>query len=78
MDTQAIRKAAEIAGGQTALGKLVSVSQGLVWQWCEGRLKVRPERSADIERATNGVVTRYMLRPDVFGELPSSDLQEAG
>lgn len=78
MDTQPIRRAAEIAGGQTALGKLINVSQGLVWHWCAGRLKVPAERCIAVEQATGNQVTRYQLRPDVFGEAPAADLREAG
>ncbi|MGH8158396.1 MAG: transcriptional regulator [Rhodanobacter sp.] len=70
MNTQAIEKAITVAGGQTALARAINVSQGLVWQWCNGRLKVPAERCQGIEQATEGAVTRYDLRPDVFGEAP--------
>ncbi len=78
MNVDAITRAVELAGGQTALAKQLGVSQGLVWHWCAGRLKVRAERCGAIETATNGQVTRAMLRPDVFGEAPAADLREAG
>lgn len=70
MDTTSICKAIDIAGGQTALANSINVSQGLVWQWSRGRLRIPAERCADIERATSGVVTRYDLRPDIFGPAP--------
>lgn len=66
LDTTAIRKAVEAMGSQTALAEAIGVSQGLVWQWCNGRLRVPAERCAGIERATEGKVTRQMLRPDLF------------
>lgn len=69
MDTTSICKAVEVAGGQTALANLINVSQGLVWQWCNGRLKVPAERCGDIEQATGGAITRADLRPDIFGPL---------
>lgn len=77
MDTTAIRKAVTLAGGQTALARRLGVSQGLVWQWCEGLLKVTAERCASVESATAGEVTRLMLRPDVFGAPPATDAQAA-
>ena len=42
------------------------VSQGLVWQWLNGRTRVRPERARAIERITKGEVRAHELRPDVF------------
>lgn len=78
MDTTAIRKAVTLAGGQTALARRLGVSQGLVWQWCEGLLKVTAERCASVESATAGEVTRLMLRPDVFGAPPATDAQAVG
>lgn len=76
MDTTAIQKAVALAGGQTALARRLGVSQGLVWQWCSGRLKVPAERCADIESASEARVTRRDLRPDVFGEVPATGRQE--
>ena len=74
----AIRKAVDVVGGQTALAKAMQVSQGLVWQWCAGRLRVPAERCGQIEQATDGKVTRCELRPDVFAAAPAHDLQEVG
>jgi DNA-binding transcriptional regulator YdaS (Cro superfamily) len=71
MDTKAIKRACELAGGQTGLARRLKVSQGLVWQWVAGRLPVAAKRCLPIEDATGGKVTRYQLRPDVFGAPPS-------
>lgn len=46
----------------------LDVSQGLVWQWLNGVTRVTAERCLDIEKATDGQVTRYDLRPDIFGK----------
>lgn len=89
MNNSAIQKAVEIVGGQTALARSLGRSQGLVWMWCEGRLAVPAKYCRLIEElvahrldATGGVrsqaVTRYDLRPDVFGEAPATELREAG
>ena len=53
---------------QDEFAKKVGVSQGLVWQWINGKTKVRAERVAGIEEATNGEITRHDLRSDIFGE----------
>lgn len=76
MDTNAIRKAVSIAGGQSALAKRLKVSQSLVWQWCVGRLKVPAERCLAIETEADGQVSRYDLRPDVFGTAPERELEQ--
>lgn len=49
---------------QTEFAKRLGVSQGLVWQWMNGRTRVTPEKAAEIERKTKGEVTRRELRPD--------------
>lgn len=44
----------------------IPCSEGLVWQWIVGRQRITAERAIDIERATDGHVSRNDLRPDVF------------
>jgi DNA-binding transcriptional regulator YdaS (Cro superfamily) len=44
----------------------LGVSQGLVWQWIDGRTRVTAERAKQIEEATGGSVRRRDLRPDIF------------
>ena len=51
---------------QEEFAKSIRVSQGLVWQWLNGRTRVRPERAREIERVTNGEVMAHELRPDIF------------
>lgn len=68
MDKAPIENAVEIAGGPTALARTLGVTPPMVWQWCEGIRPVSPKHCIPIELATKGAVTRYELRPDVFGE----------
>lgn len=52
--------------GQTATARLLGVTQGLVWQWLNERTRITAERAVQIEKATDGAVTRAELRPDLF------------
>ena len=72
-----LQEAIAICGTQTELARRIGgkVKTGHIYHWLRNR--VPPERCADIERATEGRVTRHDLRPDVFGAAPAS-LQEAG
>ena len=51
---------------QQQFAGMVGVSQGLIWQWINGRQKVTAERAIQIERATDGAINRHDLRPDLF------------
>jgi DNA-binding transcriptional regulator YdaS (Cro superfamily) len=75
MDTNlsALARAIEIAGGQTALARAIECKQAHVWNWLNRDKCVPAEKCRAIEAATNGQVTRYELRPDVFGEAPSQE-----
>jgi len=72
---QAIERAIEIAGGQTALGELIGKDQRYIAMW-KRRKKVPAEVCADIEAATKGEVTCHDLRPDVF-RAPSKPRRKA-
>jgi DNA-binding transcriptional regulator YdaS (Cro superfamily) len=65
----AIARAARLAGSQSALASLLGVSPQAVQQWVE-KGHPPPERCLAIERAVSGAVTRFELRPDVYGEPP--------
>lgn len=66
----ALEKAKTIAGGATGLAKaLGDITSQAITQW----KRVPAERARDVERVTG--ISRYELRPDVFGEAPES--QEA-
>jgi DNA-binding transcriptional regulator YdaS (Cro superfamily) len=62
----ALDRAIEIVGGVGKLAAALSTRQSTVSNW-RSRGHVPAERCLDIERATAGAVTRYDLRPDVFG-----------
>lgn len=47
----------------------IGVTQARVSHWINGA-RVPSERCIAIETATGGAVTRYDLRPDVFGQAP--------
>ena len=65
METSAIQRAAQFVGGQSALARKLDVSPQSVQKMCAtGR--VPAERVLEIERATDGEVTRFELRPDLY------------
>lgn len=63
-----VQKACDALGGQRQLATALGVTPSAVNQWVTGATRVTAERAAQIEKATNGAVTRNELRPDVFGE----------
>lgn len=67
MDIAAYLKSKELS--QQEFADLTGVTQGRVSQWLKGE-RIPAERCAAIETATAGAVTRYDLRPDVFGAAP--------
>lgn len=63
---------------RTALARSIDTSTAYLWQMANswrGR-RVAAERCIAIERATDGAVTRYELRPDVFGPAPKASKAE--
>ena len=59
-----IKTAIAFAGSQAALAGLLGVKQPTVSEWLRGERPVPVERIVDIERVTEGAVTRRDLRPD--------------
>jgi DNA-binding transcriptional regulator YdaS (Cro superfamily) len=57
------------AGGQAALGRKIGRKQQTVWNWAKRGVPPADQCPA-IEAAVDGKVTRYELRPDVFGNPP--------
>ncbi len=51
---------------QRLLAHKVGVHPSLVCQWLSGKTAITAEKAIQIERATNGAVTREELRPDIF------------
>lgn len=73
---RSIEQAVELVGSQTELAARLSAATGRVvrqqhvWNWLHRDEKAPPEFCRAIEAATEGKVTRYDLRPDVFGDAP--------
>ena len=65
--SSSLAQAATVAGGIPAIAKACGVTVQAVHKWMKlGRPPA--ERCLEIERLINGAITRYQLRPDVFGE----------
>lgn len=64
----ALSRAIEKLGGQSALARACGVKQGHVWHWLNKSRSVPGDYVLTIEAATGGAVTRYELRPDIFGK----------
>jgi DNA-binding transcriptional regulator YdaS (Cro superfamily) len=58
-----LEHAIEVVGGVSALAEALGISKQAVSGWAQ----CPAERVLEVEAATRGVVTRYRLRPDVFG-----------
>lgn len=66
-----LQKAVDLVGGQAALAEKIGKKQPHVWNWLNrGNKRAPGEFCIAIEQATDGRVTRYELRPDVFGTGP--------
>jgi DNA-binding transcriptional regulator YdaS (Cro superfamily) len=63
---KALQKAIKKAGGKPALAARLGVLPQHINNWLARG--VPAARCLDIEGAADGVVTRYDLRPDVFGK----------
>lgn len=66
MKNDLVVKAAEIAGGASALANKLGVKPPTVHQWINGDRPVPAHRCPDIEAITGGEVTAKQLRPDVY------------
>lgn len=68
MDMKALDRAVKKAGSQLRLAALLGIKPPSISGWY-GRGRVPAERCIEIETVTG--VSRYELRPDVFGAPPS-------
>lgn len=66
--SSAVQKAVQIIGSQNRLSIALGVHQQAVNLWCRRGI-VPAKWVLAIETLTNGDVTRYELRPDIFGHL---------
>lgn len=71
MNSSPLQQAVDLLNGQSKLASAIGVKQAHVWYWLnKANGKVPAEYLIAIERATEGVVTRAHLRPDLY---PPSD-----
>lgn len=74
MRDEALQRAIDLIGGPAATAKLCMGSHGktiktqAVSQW----EKCPANRVLTLENATDGQVTRYDLRPDIYGQQPET------
>lgn len=69
MSTNALKRAVELLGGQSATAEALEVSQGAVWKWLnrmESKRTPPAEHVLKLERLTGGKVKRHQLRPDLY------------
>ena len=60
-----LKRAVSLAGSQAKLGKASGFSQHAIWLALQSG-RVSAELAVGIERATDGLVSRKELRPDLF------------
>lgn len=65
MTTTAIQKAAQAAGGQSALARKIGCTPQAVQRWCKTGF-VPADRVVAVEQAVEGAVSRNELRPDLY------------
>lgn len=68
---KAIDRAISVVGGQQKFAAALDVKYQAIQKW--RRNSVPADRCLAIESITGGEVTRYDLRPDVFGTAPIAD-----
>lgn len=69
MTQTSLEKAIQLTGGVPAMARKFGISTVAIHKWRKTG-KAPPERVLAIEAATAGQVTRYQLRPDIYGEHP--------
>ena len=70
MRMEAISKACEVLGESVAaFARRLGVQPPTVHEWISGERDVPPKRAIQIERETNGKITRADCRPNDFREI---------
>lgn len=68
---EAFRQAVDAVGGQSAMGRLLDVSQTSVWRWIHKNRALPAEHVLTVEEVT--AIPRHVLRPDIYPrETPAS------
>ena len=60
--------------GYQALAENIGVCESMIRQWAYGTKRVQAHQVIPLERATDGVVSRFQVRPDIY---PIEDLVQA-
>lgn len=63
-----LRKAVELAGGQTRLARMINVSQPRLWNWINRDKTVPAEFVQPICDAVDNKVKPHELRGDIFSD----------
>lgn len=72
---EALERAVDLAGGQSALARICNVGQPAVWKWLQSGKRLPAGHVLAVERATG--VSRHLLRPDIYPhELPPVSASE--
>jgi len=72
-----IEKACEVLGSAINLANKLEVHPSMITSWSQQRRPVPIKRCVEIEKLTNGVVSRKDLRPDDWHEIwPELTLRE--
>jgi DNA-binding transcriptional regulator YdaS (Cro superfamily) len=61
---EALKRAVDQAGGQSATARICNVSQTAVWKWLQSGKRLPAEYVIKMERRTG--VSRHALRPDIY------------
>lgn len=62
-------RAIKVFGNGAALGRAMKVSRTTISKMRKNKIIITAERAKQLEKLTKGVVTRYDLRPDLFGNI---------
>ncbi len=68
-----VKKAAKAVGSVRLLAKRLCLYRGSLYQW----VQVPEDHVLRIEELTGGKVTRYEMRPDIFGKKPKANEQHS-
>jgi DNA-binding transcriptional regulator YdaS (Cro superfamily) len=72
-----VERAIELKGSQAKLAADMGCSQQYISWLLKEADQISAEQSIACERATEGQVTRWDLRPDLFGQRPAPEQQGA-
>ena len=61
---EALAHAVDLIGGQSAMGRLIGVSQASVWRWVDRKEHLPAEHVLKVEERPG--FSRHDLRPDIY------------